>query len=195
MLAPRWLLILTPLTMLTACDSSPAAPDAAPEATPAAVTTESFIAAAARIDADALPALAAAVDADPSGVANQLQSGLGGRRALQAYAAAMLEDGQATHLGRQWAALTADVPALSASEQKDGGVWHPRAEDAGFFTGGIAAALSQNPKALPDFAQGAGVAPPAPGQDVSEWLSARIDALPRPARTAFDQALHAGAVR
>lgn len=190
--APRWLLILATLTMLTACDSSPETPEAMPSA---AITAESFITTAARIDATSLPALAVAVDADPAGVANQLQSGLGGRRALQAYAAAMLEDGQAAHLGRQWAALTADVPALSAAEQKDGGVWHPRAEDAGFFTGGIAAALSQNPKALPDFSQGAGVAPPAPGQDVSEWLSARIDALPRPARAAFDQALHAGAVR
>ncbi|SPU46504.1 hypothetical protein [Brevundimonas diminuta] len=138
---------------------------AEPATTPsAAVTSESFIAAAARIDAESLSALAAAVDADPAGVANQLQSGLGGRRALQAYAAAMLEDGQAAHLGRQWAALTADVPALSASEQKDGGVWRPRAEDAGFFTGGIAAALSQNPKALPDFAQGAGVARPLPAR-------------------------------
>ncbi|RSB43807.1 hypothetical protein [Brevundimonas sp. 357] len=185
--APRWLPILATLTMLTACDSSP-------ETLPSvAVTTESFITAAARIDATSLLALSAAVDADPQGVANQLQSGLGGRRALQAYAAAMLENGEAAHLGRQWAALTADVPALSASEQKDGGVWHPRAEDAGFFTGGVAAALSQKPKALPDFAQGAGVAPPAPGQDVAEWLSARVDALPRPARAAFDQALHASA--
>lgn len=192
MLAPRWLLILATLTMLTACDSSPETPEAMPSA---AITAESFITAAARIDATSLPALAVAVDADPAGVANQLQSGLGGRRALQAYAAAMLENGQADRLGRQWAALTADPAALSAAEQKDGGVWHPGAEDAGFFTGGIAAALSQNPKALPDFAQGAGVAPPAPGQDVSEWLLARIDALPRPARAAFDQALHAGAVR
>nr|WP_313039464.1 hypothetical protein [Brevundimonas diminuta] len=192
MLAPRWLLILATLTMLTACDSSPETPKTTPAAV---VTAESFIAAAARIDATSLSALAAAVDADPAGVANQLQSGLGGRRALQAYAAAMLENGEGERLGRQWAALTADVPALSASEQKDGGVWRPRAEDAGFFTGGIAAALSQNPKALPDFAQGAGVAPPAPGQEVSEWLSARIDALPRPARAAFDQALRAGAVR
>ncbi|HCQ53509.1 MAG: hypothetical protein HYU61_08270 [Brevundimonas diminuta] len=190
--APRWLPILATLTMLTACDSSPETPETTPSA---AVIAESFIAAAASIDATSLPALAAAVDADPSGVANQLQSGLGGRRALQAYAAAMLENGEGGRLGRQWATLTADVPALSASEQKDGGVWHPRAEDAGFFTGGIAAALSQNPKALPDFAQGAGVAPPAPGQDVAEWLSARVDALPRPARAAFDQALHAGAVR
>ena len=143
--------------------------DSSPETPPSvAVTTESFIAAAQA----ALKLV---------------------RHALQAYAAAMLENGEAAHLGRQWAALTADVPALSASEQKDGGVWHPRAEDAGFFTGGVAAALSQNPKALPDFAQGAGVAPPAPGQDVAEWLSARVDALPRPARAAFDQALHASA--
>lgn len=190
--APRWLPILATLTMLTACDSSPETPKTTPSA---AVTSESFIAAAARIDAESLSALAAAVDADPAGVANQLQSGLGGRRALQAYAAAMLENGEAAHLGRQWAALTADVPALSASEQKDGGVWRPRAEEAGFFTGGVAAALSQNPKALPDFAQGAGVAPPAPGEDVAEWLSQRVRALPRPARDAFDQALRAGAVR
>lgn len=178
--------------MLTACDSSPAAPETTPSSV---VTTEGFIAAAARIDAESLPPLAAAVDADPAGVANQLQSGLGGRRALQAYAAAMLENGEGGRLGRQWATLTADVPALSASEQKDGGVWRPRAEDAGFFTGGIAAALSQNSKALSDFAQGAGVAPPAPGQDVVEWLSQPVRALPRPARAAFDQALHAGAVR
>lgn len=190
--APRWLPILATLTMLTACDSSPETPETPPSA---AVTSEGFIAAAARIDAESLPALAAAVDADPSGVANQLQSSLGGRRALQAYAAAMLDNGEGERLGRQWAALTADVPALSASEQKDGGVWRPRAEDAGFFTGGIVAALSQNPKALPDFAQGAGVAPPAPGQDVAEWLSQRVRALPRPARAAFEQALHAGAVR
>jgi hypothetical protein len=178
--------------MLTACDSSPETPKTTPSGV---VTSEGFIAAAARIDAESLSALATAVDADPAGVANQLQSGLGGRRALQAYAAAMLENGEAAHLGRQWAALTADVPALSASEQKDGGVWRPRAEDAGFFTGGVAAALSQNPKALPDFAQGAGVAPPAPGEDIAEWLSQRVRALPRPARDAFDQALRAGAVR
>lgn len=190
--APRWLPILATLTMLTACDSSPETPKTTPSAV---VTSEGFIAAAARIDAESLSALAAAVDADPAGVANQLQSGLGGRRALQAYAAAMLDNGEAARLGRQWATLTADVPALSASEQKDGGVWRPRAEEAGFFTGGVAAALSQNPKALPDFAQGAGVAPPAPGQDVAEWLSQRVRALPRPARDAFDQALRAGAVR
>ena len=190
--APRWLPILATLTMLTACDSSPETPKTTPSAV---VTSEGFIAAAARIDAESLSALATAVDADPAGVANQLQSGLGGRRALQAYAAAMLENGEAARLGRQWATLTADVPALSASEQKNGGVWRPRAEDAGFFTGGVAAALSQNPKALPDFAQGAGVAPPAPGEDIAEWLSQRVRALPRPARDAFDQALRAGAVR
>ncbi|MDP1323960.1 hypothetical protein Q6315_28760, partial [Klebsiella pneumoniae] len=61
--------------MLTACDSSPETPKTTPSA---AVTSESFIAASARIDADSLSALAAAVDADPAGVANQLQSGLGG---------------------------------------------------------------------------------------------------------------------
>ena len=56
--------------MLTACDSSPETPPSV------AVTTESFIAAAARIDATSLPALSAAVDADPAGVANQLQLSL-----------------------------------------------------------------------------------------------------------------------
>src|SRR5690606_4241284 len=148
----------------------------------AVITSESFIAAAARIDATSLPALAAAMDADPLGVANQLQSSLGGRRALQAYAAATLANGDAAHLGQQRATLTADVPALSASEQKDGGARRPRAEDAGFFTGGIAAALPHRPRALPDFAQGAGVPRPAPAQDASEWLSARMDGMPRPAR-------------
>ena len=48
--APRWLPILATLTMLTACDSSPETPPSV------AVTTESFIAAAARIDATSLPA-------------------------------------------------------------------------------------------------------------------------------------------
>lgn len=158
------------------------------------IAPESFIAAAAQIDAAKLSALALAVEADPRGVANRLQGDVGGRRALQRYAAAMLQQGQAQRLGRQWAVLVADKAVLAAPENKDGGVWFPRAKDAGFFTGGVAAALTLRPDDVQAFARGAGLPEPTKVQDIPEWLSQPGALLPRPARSAFDQARRAGAV-
>lgn len=164
------------------------------QAVAAPIAPETFIAAATEIDATKLSTLALAVEADPRGVANRLQGDVGGRGALQRYASAMLQQGQAERLGRQWAGLFADNAALAAAESKDGGVWYPRAEDAGFFTGGIIAALSRHYDAVPAFARGAGLPEPTKVQDLTEWLSQSVAPLPRPARSAFDRARRAGAV-
>jgi hypothetical protein len=158
------------------------------------IAPETFTAAATQIDAAKLSALALAVEADPRGVANRLQGDVGGRGALQRYAAAMLQQGQAQRLGRQWAVLVADKAVLAAPETKDGSVWFPRAKDAGFFTGGIAAALSRHSGAVSAFARGAGLPEPAKVQSIPEWLSQPAALLPRPARSAFDRAQRAGAV-
>lgn len=175
------------IMILTACDE----PVRRDSATP--VSPDGFIAAAAEIDAGGLEALAATADQDPAAVADRLEGDIGGRTALRRYAAAMLDAGQAERLGRQWARLVQDRDALATAERQDGGVWHPHAEDAGFFTGGVAMVLDRNPKAVTDFAKGAALPPPAAGQDASDWLAQTARDLPRPARAAFDQAFRAAA--
>lgn len=172
----------------TACDQ----PDAAPDAQPVAVTSDSFIAATAEIDDARLAALADAFDADPVGVVDRLERDAGGRSALRRYIAAMLDQDEAVRLGRQSAMVLSDAESLARPEPQDGGVWYPRAEDAGFFTGGVAAALASKPAQIGDFARGAGR--PAPSIDNLEtWLSAPVSNLPRPARAAFDDAFRAAA--
>ncbi|WP_156334177.1 MULTISPECIES: hypothetical protein [unclassified Shinella] len=97
---------------------------------------------------------ALAVDNDPLGVANYLE-GFRAGKALRQYASSMLTDGQADRLEKQWAALVADPDALARAERKDGSLWWPRAEDVGFFTGGVSYALSKHPQALQSFSKGA----------------------------------------
>ncbi len=160
------------------------------------ITLDSFIGATTDIDAVKLEKLAVAVEANLPETANHLQSNLGGRKALQQYASAMLAHGQAERLGRQWAELIANSAMLDKAEKKDGSVWFPHAKDAGFFAGGIAAALSQHPpQATGNFSTGAGLTAPVAGQDIAEWFSQSVSALSRPARAAFDQSLRAAAVR
>ncbi|MBX8782640.1 hypothetical protein HBA94_02560 [Ochrobactrum sp. GRS2] len=158
------------------------------------ITLDSFIGATTDIDAAKLEKLAVAVEANLPETANHLQSNIGGRKALQQYASAMLSHGQAERLGKQWAGLIANSAMLDKAEKKDGSVWFPHAKDAGFFAGGIAAALSQHPQATGNFSTGAGLTAPIAGQDIAEWFSQSVSALSRPARAAFDQSLRAAAV-
>lgn len=173
---------------LAACEDPARTPSDAP------VEPGGFIAAVDDIDAGRLEALATAADRDVIVVADHLEGDTGGRLALRRYAAAMVDAGQSERLGRQWLTLTRDRDAVAKAEQQDGGVWHPRAEKAGFFTGGIAVVLTRNPKAATDFAKGAALSPPDAGQDASAWLLQTARDLPRPARSAFDQAFRAAAV-
>lgn len=185
----RPILIAAAATALVSCDR----PEAASPTTADPVATPDFIGATTDIDRSSLTALAAAFDADPVGVVDRLERDVGGRSALRRYAAAMVEQGQAEHLGRQLALVQNQKDALARPENQDGGVWYPRAEDAGFFTGGIGAVLTAHPDALAAFAQGSGRAAPAAGEDLQAWLSAPVADLPRPARAAFDSALRAAA--
>jgi hypothetical protein len=173
---------------LTACDQ----PDAAPEAQPVTVTSDTFIAATAEIDEERLASLADAFDADPVGIVDRLERDVGGRSALRRYVAAMLDQGEAARLGRQSAMVMGDAESLARPETQDGGVWYPRAEDAGFFTGGVAAALASKPARIGDFARGAGRSASSV-EDLETWLSAPVSDLPRPARAAFDDAFRAAA--
>ncbi|MGE6783861.1 hypothetical protein ACQKGL_15230 [Ensifer adhaerens] len=154
---------------------------------------DTFIAAGKQGGGD-LETQATFVDNDPLGVASYLES-FGANKALQHYALSMLADGQADRLGKQWAALIADQKGLAKAERKDGSVWWPQAEDVGFFTGGIAAALDRYPQAVRAFSKGAGRAEPTPGQDIDEWLANAAAPLSHPARSAFNRALRAGAFR
>lgn len=173
---------------LAACDEPVRTSSHAP------VEPDGFIAAVDDIDAGRLEALATAADRDVGAVADRLEGDTGGRLALRRYAAAMVDAGQSERLGRQWLTLTRDRDALAKAEHQDGGVWHPRAEDAGFFTGGVAVVLTRNPEAAAAFAKGAALSPPDTGQDASDWLLQTARDLPRPARTAFDQTFRAAAV-
>lgn len=159
------------------------------------VSTDDFIGATADLDRSHLPPLIAAFDADPVGVVDRLERDIGGKSALYRYATAMIEQGQAEHLGRQLAMIQNQGEALAQPEDKDGSTWYPHAEDAGFLTGGVGAALASRPDALADFARGAGRPAPTPGEDLQVWLSTPVAALPRPARAAFDNALRAAAYR
>lgn len=155
---------------------------------------EQFIAATHSLDSTTLRALSDTVDAAPLALARELRTGLGGHKAWQRYAAAMLDNGQAEALGRQWAALFVEPRILAKGEEKDGSFWYPVARDAGFLTGGIAAALNDRQQQLPAFALGAQRHAPAAQQSLFEWLAQAAKGLPRPARTAFNQAMRAAAV-
>lgn len=187
--ALRPLLILATTLTLTACDR----PDAAPAAQPVTITSDGFIAATGDIDPARLAALAKAFEADPAGIVDRLERDSGGRAALRRYAAAMLEQGQAARLGRQTALALSDVASLAEPERQDGGVWYPRAEDAGFFLGGVGAALAARPTDIDDFARGVGRPAPASSDDLEAWLAAPASTVPRPARAAFDNAFRAAA--
>lgn len=175
------------MTMMSCEQNKAASPS---PATP--VPTDEFIAASADIDRSSLPALIAAFDADPVGVIDRLERDIGGQSALRRYATAMVEQGQAESLGRQLTIiLTRDD--LARPENKDGAVWYPHAEDAGFFAGGVGAVLASHPNALAAVAKGTGRSAPAARDDLQAWLSAPVADLPRPARSAFDDAFRAAA--
>lgn len=154
-----------------------------------------FIAATADIKARGIEPLARAVDADPRGIAALLESETGGRKALQLYVTAMLEAGGEKRLGAQWAVVVGNEKALAKAENKDGGVWYPVAEDAGFFSGGILAVLEQRAEAVPAFSAGAKIVEPAPRQDLMEWLGQQVALPDGPARSALERAMRAAAVR
>ena len=100
---------------------------------------------------DQLEELAVLVDTQPMAVANTLERDSGGRGAILRYAAAMLDTGQADRLATQTVlVLRAGNPnarihdILGQGEEKDGGTWFPRAEEAGYFLGGVAVAVSRD---------------------------------------------------
>ncbi|MFN3877293.1 MAG: hypothetical protein ACK4MH_02820 [Brevundimonas sp.] len=157
------------------------------------VATDEFIAASADIDRSSLPALIAAFDADPVGVIDRLERDIGGQSALRRYATAMVEQGQAENLGRQLTLILNRGDDLARPDNQDGAVWYPHAEDAGFFAGGVGAVLSSHPDALAAFSRGTGRSAPAASDDLQAWLSAAVADLPRPARSAFDDAFRAAA--
>jgi hypothetical protein len=207
---------------LAACSGS--VPSASPEqdaaladpsASDPAVVADAFVVASGRLNDD-LPAderdeviavLAEAVSADPARVTAELERGLGGDSALRRYAGAMLDTGRGEALGRQMALVLrgGDPQAdphrvLTRSEEKDGSVWFPVAEDAGFFAGAVAMALetSSDPDvAAAGIASGLGT-PELPDVEVagswSRWV--QIAALsPDPSRpdvgTPAEQAFNA----
>ena len=95
-----------------------------------------------------LALLGAALLENPVGISDDLERSGGGKRALRAYAQAMLEDGNLVPLVDQLhAVMHGGAPAgnlaeaLNAPQYQDGSVWFPQAEQAGFFAGAIAAVL------------------------------------------------------
>lgn len=98
---------------------------------------------------DQLEELAQLVDTQPMAVADTLERDIGGHGAILRYAMAMLDTGQADRLATQTVlVLRSGNPnarihdILGQPEEKDGGTWFPRAEEAGYFLGGVAAAVS-----------------------------------------------------
>lgn len=189
MRSPRLILIAATAMTLMSCEQNKTVSPS--PATP--VPTDGFIAASADIDRSSLPALIAAFDADPVGVIDRLERDIGGQSALRRYATAMVEEGQAESLGRQLTLILNRGDDLARPESQDGAVWYPRAEDAGFFAGGVGAVLASHPNALAAFAKGTGRSAPAARDDLQAWLSAPVADLPRPARSAFDDAFRAAA--
>ena len=186
---PRLILIAATAITLMSCEQNKAVSPSS--ATP--VATDEFIAASADIDRSSLPALIAAFDADPVGVIDRLERDTGGQSALRRYATAMVEEGQAENLGRQLTLILNRGDDLTRPESQDGAVWYPNAEDAGFFAGGVGAVLASHPNALAAFSRGTGRSAPAARDDLQAWLSAPVADLPRPARSAFDDAFRAAA--
>ncbi|UXN67993.1 hypothetical protein N8A98_00265 (plasmid) [Devosia neptuniae] len=147
-----------------------------------------------------LALLGAALLENPVAISDDLERSGGGKRALRAYAQAMIEDGNLVPLVHQLhVVMHGGAPAgnlaeaLNASRYQDGSVWFPQAEQAGFFAGAIAAVLDgksiddgnavgdflswvegQNgpSKASETIAQRFGVRPPAAEETVAEWMLA-----------------------
>lgn len=145
-----------------------------------------------------LALLGAALLEDPVGISDDLERSGGGKRALRAYALAMIEDGNMVPLVDQLhGVMHGGAPtgnfaeALNAPQYQDGSVWFPQAEQAGFFAGAIAAVLDGKSiddgkplgkllswiegQAVPAEASQAiadrfGVRPPAVEETVAEWM-------------------------
>ena len=147
-----------------------------------------------------LALLGAALLEDPVGISDDLERSGGGKRALRAYAQAMLEDDNLVPLVDQLhAVMHGGAPtgnlaeALNAPQYQDGSVWFPHAEQAGFFAGAIAAVLDGkgiddgeplgaflswiegrhgSSEASRTIAQRFGVLPPTEEETVAEWMLA-----------------------
>ncbi|MGU3494038.1 hypothetical protein ACLBXM_08350 [Xanthobacteraceae bacterium A53D] len=131
-----------------------------------------------------LDKLASALKDDPMGVCDELEAGIGGRFALRAYVTAMLDFDQSAALVDQlFLVLSAGRPGYSMAEalgkpqKQDGSVWFPLAEQAGFFTGGLASVLDGHRQgaAVGLIVQKLRVPPPAPEDTVGTWLLAALD--------------------
>jgi hypothetical protein len=165
-----------------------------------------------------LAQLGSALRDDPAGVSDDLERSIGGGRALRAYLQAMLAEGELSQVVEQFHAVMhggetqgslADV--LNVSEQQDGSVWFPQAEQAGFFAGSLAAVLDGQdsagilswlggqdgfPEASQSIATRFDIAAPATGDTAAEWfLAAFTDAgsgVAVPAAQWFEQGFTKG---
>lgn len=131
-----------------------------------------------------LDQLAGALKDDPMGVCDELEAGIGGRFALRTYLSAMLDFDQSAALVDQlFIVLSAGRPgdtmadALGKPEKKDGSVWFPLAEQAGFFAGGLASVLEnqRQGEAVSRIARKLNVPLPGPDDRVGTWLLAALE--------------------
>lgn len=151
------------------------------------VSTASIIDMAKDQRAAQLEALGSALLDDPVDVADDLERSGGGKRALRAYAYAMIADGNVSQMVDQFhTVMHGGATTVSLSEvfntpqSQDGSVWFPQAEQAGFFAGGIAAVLDGKDAAGFDNAhvsivftaieQRFGVSAPQPQEKAGEWM-------------------------
>lgn len=144
-----------------------------------------------------LDQLSAALSADPVAISDEMERSIGGGRALQAFAAAMVAEDRAAALVDGLAAVLhggdaghSIADAMNRPQQQDGSVWFPLAKQGGFVAGGIAAALDgratadQGASALTSWFGGDDKAPevaqlvaqrfnlalPVPQDDFSGWM-------------------------
>lgn len=153
-------------------------------------TWTGFIASSERLDMlseearqGRLDQLSAALAADPQAVGDELERSIGGGRALQSYAGAMIAEDRAAALVDGLAAVLragnagrSVGDAMNTPQQQDGSTWFPLAEQGGFVAGGIAAVLDgkagsdQGASALTSWFEGEDNA-----RDVAELIAARFD--------------------
>lgn len=181
---------------------------------PAAVA-EAFVLASRRLNdgtpeeerAALVAALEKAITANPVALVGTLETTFGGVSAVRRYAEAMMAIERSEGLGRQIAALVrggapgaSPIEALSRSEPRDGSVWYPLADDAGFFVGCVAWALERSARpsvTAAGMAAGLGVPRSENAGETESWSgwlrSASIGAapgarLPEPAARVFNGA-------
>ncbi|WP_332719103.1 hypothetical protein [Pelagibacterium mangrovi] len=150
-------------------------------------TTAWIEATAALGEAGALESAAAAFEADPVAITDALEREPGGRSACQRYTTAMIGAGLEARLADQLRLVLgggdADaeiIDALSEPQRQDGSVWFPLAEQAGFFTGCVVAAIAQAPDREPAIAaltDSLEIEPPLADDGVDDWLAQQIRSL------------------